>query len=105
MSSGFVDVTHRMSNQVVRRNFTSETSELFLQSDPARAKTSVQVDAGGGDLVLCAASQSEVSVTASATNHTIVIPAGSYFELPDHGGNWFGYLDAAGGARITEFFR
>lgn len=50
------------------------------------------------------------SVTASATNYSVQVPAGGYFELPTcDGGVYTGVIkgiwasDASGAARVTEF--
>jgi hypothetical protein len=80
----------------------SATSATLLAANTARLGVLLTNDATGTLYLAFGA------VTASATNHTVQIPAGGYWELPSTGYRFTGALSgvwaagATGNARITE---
>jgi hypothetical protein len=82
--------------------FTSTSSALIANTFTSRNSVII-ANEGAGILAVIIGSNSAVDETASATNYTVRIPSGSYWESPPGVvGKYFGIFLTAGTARVTE---
>ncbi len=82
--------------------FTSTSSALI--ADTFNSRNSVIIsNEGAGILAVIIGGNSETAETASATNYTVRIPSGAYWESPPGVvGKYYGIFLTAGTARVTE---
>ena len=79
------------------------TSSTFITDTFSTRNGVVVSNTGAGTLYILIEPNAAATPTASATNHSVIIPSGAYWESPPGTvGKYYGIFGSAGTAYITE---
>ena len=82
--------------------FTATSSTLIVDTFNSRNTVTIQNE-GAGILYVLVGTNTSATETASATNYTVSIPSGAYWESPAGTvGKYYGIFGSAGTARVSE---